>query len=100
MADVALKKIEKPLVCFLRLYGTAKRRMLNVRKKYSTTHNDVAMAGTLTEILRLEMQADEFDPNVARAATEARKLGIDPVGAIRNAIAERERDQALSPAVS
>ena len=82
-----LKKQQKPIVCFLRLYGTAKKRMEGVCRKYSTDHNSVAMAGTLAEILRLEMQAD-VDVEVMKAATEARRLNIDPVATLRERIAQ------------
>lgn len=82
------KKQEKPLICFLRLYGTAKLRMLGVCQKFSSHHNEVAMAGTLKEILRLEMQADEYSPEVAQAIAEARAHGLDPVSVIRAAIAQ------------
>ncbi len=83
-----LKKQEKPLVCFLRLYGTAQQRMRGVCKKFSSHHNDVAMAGTMKEILRLEMQADEYSPEIAKALAEARALGLDPIAILRERIAQ------------
>lgn len=83
----APRKAEKPLICFLRLHGTAKKRMEAVCRKYSTTHNDVARAGTLKELLRLETHAGEIDAEVAKAIAEARQIGVDPVAAIRDRIA-------------
>jgi hypothetical protein len=83
-----LKQKEKPLVCFLRLYGTAKQRMVGVCEKFSSHHNEVAMAGTMKEVLRLEMQADEYSPEMAKALSEARALGLDPLAILRERIAQ------------
>jgi hypothetical protein len=83
-----LKKQEKPLICFLRLYGTAKQRMLGVCEKFSSHHNEIAMAGTMKEILRLELHAEEIAPEVAKALAEARALGLDPIAILRERIAQ------------
>lgn len=91
--DSPLKKQQKALVCFVRLYGTEKKRMENVCRKFSTTHNDVAKAGIGAEIFRLESQVDALSPDVARVLAEARALGIDPVAALRAKIAEISNPQ-------
>lgn len=86
MGKPPLKKIEKPLVCFLRLYGPAKKRMEAVCKHLSTDHNSVAMAGTLSEIWRLERLPAEVTQEEILALTEVKHHGGDPVAILHAAI--------------
>lgn len=79
MAPRALKKQEKPIVVFLRLYGPAKQRMMRLCRRYSTDHNAIGMAGTLTEMLRLESEVPGVSPAVAKALAEIEALKIDPL---------------------
>jgi CII-binding regulator of phage lambda lysogenization HflD len=82
------RKSEKPLICFIRLYGTEKKRMENVCRKFSTDHNAVAKAGIGAEIFRLESHVDALTPEVARVFAEARALGIDIIATLRERIAQ------------
>lgn len=74
-----LRKNEKPLVCFLRLYGPEKRRMNALTNKRRGAHNDIAMAGTLSEMRRLENEIPGVRPEVAKALAEIEALKIDPL---------------------
>lgn len=83
------RKAEKPIICFVRLYGAEKMRMLAVCRDFSTDHNAVARAGIGAEVLRLERHAEAIDEATAMVIAEARALDIDPVTALRAAIAAK-----------
>jgi hypothetical protein len=97
MPQRPLRKIEKPLVVFLRLYGPAKARMKAVCRRHSTDHNAIGMAGTLAELGRLETMPAEVSPELIRLATEHRRLGGDPEETLKSAIAALE-DPEVTPA--
>lgn len=85
----ALRKNQKPLVCFVRLYGDEKRRMMKQTRGRRGAHNDIAFDGILAELTRRETQAS-MTAEESRLATELRRLGGDPETTLRQAIAAME----------
>lgn len=81
-----LKKQQKPLVVWFRLYGQDKAEMQSVAGKRRGAHNAVAMAGTLAEIARLKVKAHGITPAAAKAVADFQRLtGKDPVVFLREA---------------
>lgn len=81
-----LKKQQKPLVVWFRLYGQEKADMQAVAGKRRGAHNAVAHAGTMAEIARLKVKAVGLTPAVAKAVVDFQRLtGLDPVTFLRDA---------------
>lgn len=86
MGQRSLKKQEKPLIIFLRLYGEAKERMETLCKTFSTDHNSIGMAGTLAEMHRLERLPGTITHEEVVTVTEVKALGGHPVDILKAAI--------------
>lgn len=69
-----LRKAEKPLVVWFRLYGAEKRAMQAVAGKRRGAHNAVALAGTMAEIARLEAAALPVTPAELKAIASFKRV--------------------------
>lgn len=69
-----LKKTEKPLVVWFRLYGADKAAMQAVSGKRRGAHNAVAMAGTMAEIARLRAAAAPVSAKEAKTIEAFKKV--------------------------
>lgn len=98
MAPAPLRKNEKPLVCFIRLYGVEKRRMRAITKGQRGAHNDVAMAGIRAEMRRLEAAVtSETPPELLAKLAALRDLRIDVAAKLDQLLEEAGHRPAPSP---
>lgn len=87
MADGELKKNQDPLICYIRLYGDDKRRMLALTGGRRGHHNAIALAGTISRMALLEAAASPVSPAAAKAISEWDKVtdGADITPIIKHA---------------
>lgn len=76
-AVTPLKKDEKPLVVFLRIYAANKARLLKVCRHTGLDHNAIGLAGTLAEIERLEQHLLPVTPAELKAIASFKKVTGD-----------------------